>query len=100
MSQLGLALQREALEQSREGREERIAMVRGWLLAYYRDMSSATLTGDEVMDAVEALGFADGDRRWTAAVLKGWWAVTPTGQYEVSRRPECHARPKLVWRFR
>lgn len=97
--QTGQLLRDAALAQAKQGREERIARVRGFLIATHRDMGGTELTGDDVLAALDGTEMAEGDLRWTANVLRGWDMVRPTGRYEPSTRPECHARPKLVWRW-
>lgn len=102
-TQLGFALRDAALAQSQRGREERIQRVRDYLLdAHDHDTFGdyPTLTGDSVMNAVEALGFTNGDHRWTANVLKGWDAVTPTVNFVPSRRKERRGAPLRVWRWK
>ncbi len=99
---LGHQLRDQALAQSQQGREERIQAVRDKLLEWRKAgmKCSRYVTGDDVLFAVEALGFGDGDRRWTASVLKGWLMVKASGGYERSVRPSCHARPKMIWHWK
>lgn len=96
----GIELRDAALAQSAQGRELRIAMVRGVLIANHRDLGGVELTGDDVLAAIEGTDMALGDTRWTANVLRGWDMVRATDRYEPSTRPECHARPKRVWVWR
>ena len=95
-TQLGLLLRDHALTQSAEGRQAAIHLVRDWLRAH----RAATFTGDDIHDAVEALGLAEGDTRWTGNVVKGWAAVTPTHDFTPSRRKERHGAPLRRWVFR
>lgn len=58
---------------------------------------SGTLTADDVMEVVEALGLNEGDTRWTGNILKGWGLVKPTDQFVPSRRKSRHAAPVRCW---
>lgn len=104
-TQLGLLLRDKALAQSAEGRQERIAMVREWLLDHFwGGMGNPTMTADDVHDAVDALGLGEGDTRWTANILRHWkvsgnLVVVPTAEFVASRRPSRSAAPTRVWRW-
>lgn len=100
-TQLGLQLQANALAQSAEGRQERIVAVREWLSQNHAFGSYPEgFTGDDIHDALEALGFDDGDTRWSGNVVKGWSAVSPTQHFTPSRRKERHGAPLRQWVFR
>lgn len=99
--QLGLVLRDAALAQSQRGREERIQAVREWLAQNHAFGSYVEgFTGDDIHDALEALGLDDGDTRWSGNVVKGWAEVSPTHHFVPSRRKERHGAPLRVWRFR
>ena len=104
-AQLGLQLQATALARSLVGREARVQQVREWLVdwAMGRWYSTPTdeqiFTGDDIHAALEALGMAEGDTRWSGNVVKGWDAVSPTIHFVPSRRKERHGAPLRVWRF-
>lgn len=105
---MGKDLRDRMLSQTREGREERIRLVREKLLAERgchwtkglgrtAEELSRHLTSDYVMDAVEALGMNEGDTRWVGNVLKGWSLVEPTDRFVPSRRKVRRAAPVRVW---
>ena len=109
MSQLGFLLRDKALSQSREGRTERINMVRQFLWGPEAQVAvllgkERFLTADDVQDAVDVL-FPDEsakdkkERRWTASVLVGWSLVKCTETFVTSRRSQNHGRkiPRWVW---
>lgn len=99
---LGVKLRDLALAQSRLGREARIQEVRDLLVRcrWVDEDLFNQVTGDDVMRAVELLGFNEGDCRWTGNVLKGWDKVTPTVNFVPSRRKERHGAPLRVWRWK
>lgn len=99
----GQELRDAALAQSKQWREEKIQRVREKMLTdhiFDHGRGPSRITGDDVLAVAEELGYAGGDRRWVAHVLMHWSPVEPTGQYQKSRRPECHARPKMLWRWK
>lgn len=96
---MGKDLRDAALEQSKQGREERIEAVRGELILWSLERGRTELTADHVMDAVQKLGMDEGDTRWTGNVLKGWPFVEPTDRFVPSRRKVRHAAPVRVWRW-
>ena len=97
----GKELRDTALAKSSQGRKERIEAVRHWLVAHHFDRTGLldTLTADDVHDAVDALGFGEGDTRWLGSILRSWKAVTPTVHFVASRRPSRSAAPHRVWRW-
>lgn len=93
----GAELRDAALAQSRKGREAQIQAVRDWLLQ--RKVADQLLTGDDVMEAITALGLDHGDHRWSGHCLKGWPLVSPTIHFQPSRRKDRHAAPLRCWRW-
>lgn len=96
---MGRDLRDQALAQTKQGREERIAMVRGVLIANHYDLGGTELTADDVQAALEHTEMAEGDTRWTGNVLKGWALVEPTERFVPSRRKSRHAAPVRCWRW-
>lgn len=58
-------------------------------------------TTDLVWERMEKLPFFTNENRAMGAIMRkaaksGW--IEPTGNYEQSKRPECHRRPVAIWR--
>lgn len=99
----GAALRDAALTKAASGRQEAIQRVRGWLLSERWQVATPatnTITADDVMDAVEALGLSEKDNRWVGNVCRGWEAVTPTVHFVPSRRKDRHHAPLRTWLWR
>lgn len=65
--------------------------------------SGYEFTTDQLWQVAIALGMKVGEPRAMGAVLNNArrvGLVEATGNYRKSERPECHARPVLVWRRR
>lgn len=104
---LGEVLRDAALAQSQEGRGRQIQDVRDWLLhemqrEEFRSGGElpSPITADDVHDALDALGYGEGDTRWSANILRGWPAVAPTDRFVASRRPSRHSAPTRCWVWR
>lgn len=98
-TQLGLELQRQALAQSRAGREERINAVRRELERWLDNCEGNEITADDIFVVAEQLGFTQGDTRWLGNVPKGWSRMRATGRYQKSSLPQRHARPVAIWKW-
>lgn len=100
---LGEVLRDAALAKSQEGRGRQIQEVRDWLIGNRWAVATPatnTLTADDVHNALDALGYGDGDTRWSANILRGWPAVAPTDRFVASRRPSRHSAPTRMWAWR
>jgi len=59
-----------------------------------------TFTTDDVWDLLDRNGITTHDRRALGSVMKRLereGRIAPTGNWQQSRRVECHARPVRVW---